>query len=87
MRDTGVDVTLITPGWVRTPLTDVNEHPMPFRMELDEAVERMARAIRRREAAAAFPLPLALAVRVGRLLPRSVYDALAARLRRSKRVP
>lgn len=87
LRGTGVDVTLITPGWVRTPLTDKNEHPMPFLMELDEAVERMARAIRRRRALSSFPMPLALAVWAGRLLPRGLYDAVAARLRRSKRGP
>lgn len=87
LRGTGVDVTLITPGWVRTPLTDKNEHPMPFLMELDEAVERMARAIRGRRALSSFPMPLALAVWAGRMLPRGLYDAVAARLRRSKRGP
>lgn len=84
LRETGVSVTFITPGYVRSPLTERNAHAMPFLLETDDAVERMARAIRRRDPLLTFPFPLAAAAWVAQLLPASLYDALAGRLRREK---
>jgi short-subunit dehydrogenase len=84
LRGSGVDVTVLTPGYVRTPLTDRNAHPMPFLMELDDAVEAMLGAIGRRERLLAFPFPLSTLLRVAQLLPRALRDRLAARHRREK---
>jgi short-subunit dehydrogenase len=84
LRGTGVDVTVITPGFVKTPMTDHNKHAMPFIMDLDPAVELMARAIRKRKKSLAFPWQLVAVVRVARLLPRPTYDWLTSRLDRRK---
>jgi len=84
LRGSGVDVTVINPGFVKTPLTAHNRHPMPFLMELEPAVERMARAIRERKKSLSFPWPLAGVVWAARLLPRSAYDWLASRVDRRK---
>lgn len=85
LRDTGVDVTFITPGYVKSPLTDRNDHPMPFLLETDDAVARMVQAIRRRDPLLTFPLPLAAAVWAAQILPARLYDALASRVRRQKK--
>jgi len=82
LRGSGVDVTVISPGYIRTPMLGGAEVTRPFLMEVDDAVERTYRAIRRRRRAHAFPLPLAWAVRVGRLLPRALYDLLLGDRRR-----
>lgn len=82
LRSEGVDVTVVAPGYVRTPMTDGRGHAMPFLVDLDDAAERIQRAIRRRRRVAAFPWPLAAAVRCARFLPRGVYDWLAARVDR-----
>ncbi len=84
LRDTGVDVTVIAPGYVRTPMTDVNEYSMPFLMDLDDAVERMHRAIRRRKRAAHFPGPLAAFVWIAQIFPAWLYDWIGSRMRREK---
>jgi len=76
LRGTGVDVTVISPGWVRTPMTEDAFDRRPGGLELGDAVERMTKAIIARKRSFSFPLPLAMAVRLGRLLPRSVYDWL-----------
>lgn len=85
LRGTGVDVTLVRPGYVRTPLTDQNDHPMPWLMELDDAVERIMRAIRRHARSAQFPWPLARAVWLGQLFPDGLYDFLVSKVRREKK--
>lgn len=76
LRGSGVDVTVLTPGWVRTPMTAENDKARPFILELDAGVRAMRTAIRKRRRAHAFPWQLATAVRLGRLLPRPVYDFL-----------
>jgi NAD(P)-dependent dehydrogenase (short-subunit alcohol dehydrogenase family) len=71
----GVAVTTIHPGFVKTPMTEKGGSPMPFLLELEDAADRMHRAIRARRRLFAFPWPLAAASRVGRLLPAAIYDA------------
>lgn len=84
LRGTGVDVTVIKPGFVRTPMTDHNRHAMPFLMELDPAVEIMARAIRQRKKSLTFPWPLGAIVGAARFLPRPAYDWIAGKVDRQK---
>ncbi len=85
LRGTGVDVTVITPGYVRTELTARNLHRMPMLLELDDAVDLMARAIARRSRLCSFPRPLSTVVWAAQILPGWLYDALASRVRRKKR--
>lgn len=82
---TGVAVTVISPGFVKSPMTDRNLHPMPFLMELDPAVDLMVRAIKKRKKNLAFPWQLAGLAWVARVFPRSLYDRIAGRLDRRKR--
>jgi short-subunit dehydrogenase len=84
LRGTGVDVTIITPGYIRTELTDKNRHHMPYLVELDPAVERIAEAIARREKHLAFPRPLSTAAWLAQMLPARAYQALAAKVKRKK---
>ena len=85
LRGTGVDVTVIHPGFVRTPMTEGRKHPMPFLMELDGAVEVMMRAVRRRPRSMAFPFGLATIVRAARFLPDAWYDAFIGWMMRVRR--
>lgn len=84
LRGSGVDVTVITPGFVKTPMTAHNRHRMPFLMEMDPAVELMAKAINKRKKSLAFPWPLAAIAGSARILPRPAYDWIAGRLDRRK---
>jgi len=75
---TGVDVTIIHPGFIKTPLT-AGRLRMPYLMELDDAVKKMIRAIEKRKKSYAFPWQLATIVRACMLLPIPLYDWIAAR--------
>lgn len=85
LRGAGVAVTVITPGYVKTELTDKADHRMPLLLELEDAVERMARGIEGREALVAFPLPLFAAAWTAQALPAAIYDRIACRVRREKK--
>jgi NAD(P)-dependent dehydrogenase (short-subunit alcohol dehydrogenase family) len=67
----GIDVTLLIPGFVRT-----KPKSKPLQMELEAATARMERAILARKRRYAFPLPLVLAMSLGRALPAPIYDRL-----------
>ncbi len=77
LRDKGVAVTIISPGFVKTPLTESNPVSMPFIVELDDAARRMHRAIVKRTPSYAFPWQLALPMRTAKLLPSGLYDRIA----------
>lgn len=79
LRNTGVDVTIIHPGFIKTPLTAGRQAQMPFLMELDTAVKKIVRAIELRRKSYAFPWQLASIVRAGLLFPNALYDRIASR--------
>ncbi len=76
LRGSGVKVVTICPGYIRTPMTDINTYPMPFMLEADEAARRMVRVIERGESFAVIPWQMALVGRLLRLLPNWLYDVL-----------
>jgi short-subunit dehydrogenase len=79
LRPKGILVTTVCPGFVRTPMTDVHDFDMPFLMEVDDAARRVIRAIDRGKREVRFPAPMSLAVRLGRLVPRALYDRAVRR--------
>ena len=77
----GIDVTIIQPGFIKTPLTAGRENKMPFLIELDDAIPMFIRAIEKKKKFAAFPWQLATIVRAGRIFPTWLYDKVAGRAR------
>jgi len=78
LRGTGVEVTVISPGFVRTRLT-ANHTNMLFLMDLDFAVQKIVRAIERGKKSYSFPWQLASFVRAGLVFPNWLYDRVALR--------
>jgi short-subunit dehydrogenase len=69
LRGKGIAVTILCPGFVRTPMTAMNEFHMPWLVEADEAARRMVRAIRRRRKVYNFPWQTSLLMKLTRWLP------------------
>jgi NADP-dependent 3-hydroxy acid dehydrogenase YdfG len=78
LRGSGVDVTIIHPGFVKTPLI-ANIRRTPYVMELDFAVNKIAHAIEKRKKRYSFPWQLATMARACKLLPIPMYDWIAER--------
>jgi NAD(P)-dependent dehydrogenase (short-subunit alcohol dehydrogenase family) len=76
LAPTGIRVTDVQPGFVATPINEKATHPMPFRWPVDKAARHIARRLERAPAVVAFPWPLVLATRLGRLLPPWIYDRM-----------
>lgn len=79
LKGTGVEVTIIHPGFIKTPLTAGRHAQMPYLMELEDATEKILRAIEARKKSYAFPWQLASLVRAAMLMPNFLYDRIAVR--------
>jgi short-subunit dehydrogenase len=69
LRGRGIAVTTICPGFIKTPMTAVNDFHMPFLMEADQAARKIVRALRRRRKVYNFPWQMALLMKLTRWLP------------------
>jgi short-subunit dehydrogenase len=87
LKGSGVAVTTVCPGWIRTPMTESLRLPPNELMPVERAAEVIIAAIRRRRPFIAFPPRLVWQLRLLRYLPRGVADWLAGKLlARAKRV-
>lgn len=76
----GVGVSVVCPGFVRTPMTDVNDFAMPMLMEAERAARIIRRGLARNRARIAFPLRLYALVWLLGALPPSWTDPLLRRI-------
>jgi NAD(P)-dependent dehydrogenase (short-subunit alcohol dehydrogenase family) len=78
LNGTGVDVSVVCPGFVKSPMTETNKFPMPFLMETNAGVREIHKAIVHRKPHHAFPMPMATAVRVLRMIPAGLYTKMVS---------
>jgi short-subunit dehydrogenase len=78
----GVVVQTLSPGFVRTPMTDRNRFPMPFMVEPAAAARTIADGIAKGRAEVVFPVPMMLAMKLARVVPVRAWTALTAALAR-----
>jgi short-subunit dehydrogenase len=69
-----IKVINIQPGFIKTPLTDKNGFKMPFLMELEDAADKIVKAIEKNKKEYAFPFLFSLAAKNISRLPVSVRD-------------
>ena len=79
LHGSGVKVVTLCPGYIKTPMTDINTYPMPFILEADDAARRMARVIERGSSFAVVPWQMGLVGWVMKRLPHWLYDVLFAK--------
>ena len=76
----GVRVTVICPGFVKSPMTASNRFPMPFLMEAEKAAGIIRRGLAREAPLIAFPWPLVWGMRLASALPSRIADSLLGRV-------
>ncbi|RPI00579.1 MAG: SDR family NAD(P)-dependent oxidoreductase [Calditrichaeota bacterium] len=85
LHSSHLQCTLISPGFVKTPMTDLNDYVMPFMISADKAARIILRGLECGKSEIAFPLPLVLAAKIGRLLPNKLYTRMMQSSRKVKR--
>jgi len=74
-----IDVTLVHPGFVKTPLTDKNDFAMPFIISADEAASRIVAGIKQRKQYLHFPKRLTWLLKSFSIFPDALWQALITR--------
>lgn len=69
-----IGVTIITPGFIKTPLTDVNKFPMPFLMSADKAAHYIKKKLPTNPPRIAFPYIMYIATLLLTFLPLRLTD-------------
>jgi NADP-dependent 3-hydroxy acid dehydrogenase YdfG len=75
----GIQVTVINPGFVRTPLTDRNRFRMPFLMDVDRAAAIIVSGLECDRKEIHFPRVFSAILKVARVLPFPLYERLVKR--------
>ncbi len=76
----GVTLSVVTPGFVRTPLTDRNPFPMPFLVDVDTAARRIVDGLATGRFEITFPRRFAYLMKLLRILPYGLFFAVTRRL-------
>jgi short-subunit dehydrogenase len=85
LRGSGVQVVTICPGYVKTPMTENNNFPMPFLMESEDFAKKSLAKIEAGSSYSVIPWQMGVVAKLLRLLPNTVFDkALAGRARKAR---
>lgn len=76
-----IDVKVINPGFVKTPLTDKNNFPMPMIISAEDAAQAIAKDLTSRRFEIHFPRKFTFIMKLLRLLPNWLYFSLARKMR------
>jgi short-subunit dehydrogenase len=72
----GINVSAIAPGFIDTPLTQKNNHKMPFLMSAEKAAKLIKRALEKKKVLYVFPFRMKIVVSILDKMPRSLYRML-----------
>jgi short-subunit dehydrogenase len=79
LAEHNIDVTLVHPGFVKTPLTDKNDFAMPFLITSNEAASRIMTGVDKRKRYLHFPKRLTLLLKIFSYLPASLWQKIITR--------
>jgi short-subunit dehydrogenase len=85
LKDAGVKVVTICPGYIDTPLTQKNRYSMPFLMQADAFADQAFAAIEAGASYCVIPWQMGVVAKLLRLLPNALFDkALTGRARKPR---
>ena len=72
----GIKVSLISPGFVKTPMTDRNDYYMPFMIPVENAAKIIIKGLEKEKTEIHFPFLMWLLAKMGKLIPNKLYAKL-----------
>jgi short-subunit dehydrogenase len=79
----GIEVVVVSPGFVKTPLTDRNDFPMPFIISSEDAANRIVKGLEKGKTEIAFPRRFTWLLKALGALPQGLVDRMAASMARN----
>lgn len=84
LRGEGISVVIVSPGFVDTPLTQLNDFKMPFLLSPENAAKRIRQGINKGKTHLHFPKRFTVLLLLEGLLPLRWQHALNSKLSRNK---
>lgn len=75
-----IDVSLISPGFVKTPLTDKNDFQMPMQISAQQAAIEIANGLNKRKFDIHFPKKFTFLLKALSLLPESCWRLISTKM-------
>jgi short-subunit dehydrogenase len=83
----GIDVRVVSPGFVKTPLTDKNDFDMPFMISSEDAAKRIVKGLSGSTFDIHFPKRFTLILKVFSWLPDVIKFNLLGKMNKAKKTP
>ena len=80
LRIWGIYVTTVIPGYVKTPMTSVNNFPMPFMTNAEEAAEKIIKSVAKNKEVIAFPFGMQFCLKLLTMLPSRLITFINSKL-------
>jgi len=82
LKEHGIKVITVKPGFVKTPMTERALYPKPFLITPEKAAAIIIKGIRREKNLIQFPLPIVLGSKLLKAMPSFLYERIATRIKR-----
>jgi short-subunit dehydrogenase len=80
----GFDISIVYPGFVKTPLTDKNDFPMPMRINADAAAAHIVSGLHKRQQQIMFPWLFCTFLKLIGALPSKIRNRLMQKFRKEQ---
>jgi len=75
-----INVNIVIPGYIKTPMTEVNKFPMPFMISAEKAAKKIINGINKNKGIIAFPIVIYLLLKCLNLLPNPIITYVNSKL-------
>jgi short-subunit dehydrogenase len=86
MQHCNIAVSTIAPGYIRTPMTELNQYKMPFLMDADMFARKFADAVAAKKRFTIIPWQMGVIAKIMRLIPAGLWDYLMRNAPHKKRI-
>ena len=80
LEEAGVTISVINPGFLKTPLIDRNKFKIPFLMDVEHAAEQVLRGLESRRFEITFPKRVTWVMKVIRCFPYKLYFSITQKV-------
>jgi len=86
MQHYNIAVSTIAPGYIRTPMTEINQYEMPFLMDADVFAHKFVNAVENKARYQVIPWQMGVIAKIMRLIPARLWDYLMKNAPHKKRI-
>ena len=86
MQHFNIAVSTIAPGYIRTPMTELNQYKMPYLMNADDFAVKFVDAVHAKKRFIIIPWQMGVIAKIMRLIPSRLWDHLMKNAPHKKRI-